>query len=59
MKCPILSITDEREGRDGYPQGADCIQEECAWWDPSYKVCAIRTVTWVIVRLVKKFSEGL
>ncbi len=44
MKCPKAFVTtDDNEG-NRYINGADCIQEECAWWDNASERCCIHSI---------------
>lgn len=57
MKCPLLAITDERVGRVGFPQGCDCIKEECAWWDRQRGCCLFGMLCIYLERLTGKLSQ--
>jgi len=44
MKCP-LSITGELTAEKEFiGAAADCLKEECAWWDDVMKRCVMKTV---------------
>ena len=41
MKCPLFfrPSVATKEGSKWYV--ADCLKEECAWWDPAHECCAV------------------
>ena len=44
MKCPLFMaavFTHQRLYGEG---GADCLREECAWWEPSDGQCSIKVI---------------
>ena len=44
MKCPLFHRPKlDWHGRTSYQTG-DCLEEECAWWDPSLNLCCVRTI---------------
>jgi len=45
MKCPI-AWSEDYDGEDKIilPR-ADCLKEECAWWDSERSKCALLTLT--------------
>lgn len=57
MLCPLLAITDHRVGREGWPQGCDCIQAECAWWLEDLNICAIRDLAWETMHTQLRLSD--
>jgi len=44
MKCPLIGIANPAEWRRESPTEADCLQEECAWWDHKYRVCGEKVI---------------
>lgn len=44
MKCPLLSMILYH--REGYlPEGgAECLKEDCAWWEQDLNLCAIKAI---------------
>jgi len=55
MKCP-LSITGNLTG-DGEFIGAaaDCLKEECAWWDEEKNLCSLK----VMAKELSRLQRGL
>lgn len=41
MKCPLLLIADYLRKGGAISEIADCLKEDCAWWDPDDKQCCI------------------
>ncbi|MBA7592749.1 hypothetical protein ES708_34943 [subsurface metagenome] len=44
MKCPLrfkelIEVDDAERWR-----GADCIKEECAWWEETQDVCSVKNM---------------
>ena len=44
MKCPIRMIAAATTQTPYEPRLIYCIQEDCAWWDPSLRICCLRTI---------------
>lgn len=44
MKCPLF-VAASYFGDTHLGGGmGKCLNEECAWWDEDFKVCALRTI---------------
>lgn len=41
MKCPLIGIANPAEWRRESPTEADCLKEDCAWWQPEHGHCVI------------------
>lgn len=42
MKCPILPAESWSAENPSSMAPADCLREECAWWEQVLKLCAIK-----------------
>ena len=54
MKCPLMLI-----GRTVLPQDkgkdiADCLKEECAWWDEEMNCCSVKVIAKTASRYLYK-----
>ena len=45
MKCPQTFQIEITEDDQIQLAGADCIKEECAWWDIDQEGCGIHAIT--------------
>jgi hypothetical protein len=44
MKCPLMFVGDLSSGA-AYPDDvANCLKEECAWWNKFHEECAITMI---------------
>ena len=41
MKCPIREVSVYDEERVHHWEPADCLKEECAWWDRTAEKCVV------------------
>jgi len=41
MKCPLFILNDRRAQSGEETEIGDCLKEECAWWLPGNKACAV------------------
>ena len=45
MKCPLNKAITYFDGKEYQVVMADCLHEECAWWDEENHWCAILSLT--------------
>jgi hypothetical protein len=45
MKCPLIAIAIVREKGEPLGDEADCLPNECAWWDAGATQCIVVTLT--------------
>jgi len=41
MKCPLNKATTYFDGKEYQVVMADCLKEECAWWEERFKKCCV------------------
>lgn len=65
MKCPILPKTQYHDGKEEQVILADCLKEECAWWEEAQGECSIKTIargleyiSTDITQVLEKLSRG-
>ena len=51
MKCPLLELALVNNFARRQDGDADCLEEECAWWDEDRACCFIRTLALQVNRL--------
>ncbi|OGN97545.1 MAG: hypothetical protein A2Y89_06680 [Chloroflexi bacterium RBG_13_51_18] len=44
MKCPLLMMVNPYLNRQVGNSGSNCLQVECAWWDPDVEGCIIQSI---------------
>ena len=44
MKCPLFVMSYMLKVGEAPTHQAECIKEECAWWDKDRGVCAVLTL---------------
>lgn len=44
MKCPLFTMECLNLNGTFDGKGADCLKEECAWWDSAYEMCVVRSL---------------
>ena len=44
MKCPLLQAGWLMKDNVGTSSEADCLKEECAWWDREAQECALLSI---------------
>jgi hypothetical protein len=62
MKCPLFIMNDTRAQLGEETEIGDCLKEDCAWWDPAIKRCAILEIAGagrLILNSLIKISERL
>lgn len=59
MKCPLFTIMDKRTQLGEESDYCECLQEECAWWVPSFKNCAVYMIGFNTMGLPQHFEQLL
>ena len=44
MKCPLFVMSYMLKVGEAPTHQADCLKEECAWWDTAYELCVLRSI---------------
>jgi len=52
MKCPLFIMKGYYRAKLFDDKTADCIKEECAWWDDFNKRCDFKSIRVALVHLV-------
>ena len=58
MKCPLTIDKGGETVTGSKPHANECLGEECAWWDPAFNCCCIRTASWIIGRMANMLKGG-
>ena len=53
MKCPLLREQYRETKEEEICEWADCLKEECAWWDSEVKLCTVLSLRLSIDSLVE------
>ena len=59
MKCPLLYGCWIARQRVEVPELADCLKEECAWWDKVMGKCAILCLIEVNLEMNKRIGQTI
>ncbi len=49
MKCPLLLFEHYTTFEKIGSEVADCLKEECAWWDDRLGRCAVLTISRIMI----------
>lgn len=49
MKCPLCYCLLSEEEKRVAPDRAECLKEECAWWEDKLGKCSIRRI-WIALQ---------
>lgn len=56
MKCPLLRAGFYANPNIDISVNADCLKEECAWWDEKRLCCEYRSTRIELSRLVERLD---
>lgn len=45
MKCPLLSAGSIMNQNIDNIEGIDCLETDCAWWDPKENECIVHSLS--------------